>query len=375
MTEQDLSSASGSVDLSVIVPVFNERENLAPLVDEIRAALDSMPGVTAEVLMIDDGSSDGSADVLRDLAAAHPALVRVLTMSRNYGQTAALDAGIRRAVGRVIVPMDADRQNDPADIPRLLAEVARGADVASGWRKRRQDAFINRRLPSQIANWIISRLTGVKIHDFGCTLKAYRRDVLAGVRLYGEMHRFIPAYALWQGGRVVEVVVNHRPRTWGKSKYGIRRTFRVLMDLMTVMFLQGRYASKPLHLFGRVGALIFGLALALAIYVAVQKAWYPVDDVRHVFVHRNPLFVLSAMAAMMGLGAIALGLLAELLSRIYHVTAGTPYSIAGGRNVPGLPTPEEARALSPALAKLAEAHGKSPDVETVRMSGEPDGRA
>ena len=364
-----------AVDLSVIIPVYNERENLVPLVDEIRAAMERMPGVTVEVLMIDDGSSDGSGDTLRELAAAHPELVRVISLSRNYGQTAAIDAGIRHAAGRVLIPMDADRQNDPADIPRLLGEIARGADVASGWRKNRQDTFINRKLPSKIANWIIARLTGVKIHDFGCTLKAYRCEVLEGVRLYGEMHRFIPAYALWNGGKVVEVVVNHRARTWGKSKYGIKRTFRVIMDLMTVLFLQGRFASKPLHLFGRFAAYLFTLSFALVCVVGWQRYGNSPGDHWWSWVHANPLFTLAAIAGMVGLGAIALGLIAELLSRIYHVTAGAPYSIAGGRNVPGMNTPEEARALSPAVEALSSLAGdETCDAATVRVPDNPSGQ-
>lgn len=341
------------IDLSVLVPVFNERENLAPLFDELAAALAPLEGLSWEVVFVDDGSRDGSRDVLAALAARDPAHVRVVELARNYGQTAAIDAGLRRARGAVLVPIDADRQNDPADIPRLLAEVARGADCVSGWRRRRQDPLWSRRLPSWLANRLLARLTGVPIHDFGCTLKAYRREVLADVRLMGEMHRFVPAYAAWNGARVVELEVHHRARTWGRSKYGIWRTFKVVLDLMTVLFLQSGYAARPLHLFGGAGLALVALALALACVTLWQKGLYPLEDARHVFVHRNPITALAALLCVLGAGAVALGLLAELLARVYHATGGTTYRLAGGRNVEGLATPEEARALPPALAALA----------------------
>lgn len=342
------------LDVSVLVPVHDERENLPRLLEELLLAFDGLEGVRWEVVLVDDGSRDGSQEVLARMASARPDVVRVVELRRNYGQTAALDAALRHARGRVLVPMDADLQNDPRDIPRLLTEVARGADVVSGWRRRRRDPFLSRRLPSRLANLLIAALTKVPIHDFGCTLKAYRREVLEGVRLYGEMHRFIPAYALWRGARVVELEVNHRARTWGRSKYGITRTARVVLDLGTVLFLQTGYAARPIHLFGGVGLSMIATSLVLAGYVVYQK--YLLE----VWVHRNPLAALAAVILLLGAGAIALGLVAELLSRIYHATAGDPYTVAGGRNLPELPSPEEARALSPALMRLAEGEREPP---------------
>lgn len=353
MSEPTFVHESDYIDVSVIIPVFNERENLAVLLEETRAALSTIEGLSSEVVFVDDGSTDGSRETLREAAARYPDLVRVVEFRRNYGQTAALDSGIRVAQGRVLVLMDADRQNDPADIPRLLAGIAEGADVVSGWRRRRHDPFLSRRLPSLVANRIITRLTRVPIHDFGCMLKAYRREVLAPVQLYGEMHRFLPAYAAWHGAKVVEVEVNHRPRVWGRSHYRVTRMVRVVLDLMTVLFLQGSYASKPLHVFGNAGvALILG-SLFLAGFVLYEKTLFPVQDPRHIFVHRNPLASLSALTLILGLGAFALGLLAELITRVYHATADVPYTISGYRNVPGRPTPEETRGLSRALQGLA----------------------
>jgi glycosyltransferase involved in cell wall biosynthesis len=349
------------LDLSVLIPVHDEEGNLAPLVAELIATLDALPELTWEVILVDDGSRDGSPEVLAELARDHPLHVRTISLRRNYGQTAALDAGIRHARGRVLVPMDADGQNDPADIPRLLAEVARGADVVSGWRRRRHDAFLSRRVPSILANGLISRATGVRVHDFGCTLKAYRREYLEGVRLYGEMHRFLVAYAAWSGARVVELEVNHRPRERGRSKYGISRTPKVLLDLLTVLFLQTGYVSRPLHVFGGFGMLMVFTALALAGYVGWEKLQFPVGHPDHIFVHRNPLASLSAMIMILGAGAVALGLVAELLARVYHQSAGTPYQISGGRNLPSLQTPEEARALPPGIARLAQESASSPE--------------
>tara|TARA_R110002072_G_scaffold153969_3_gene303613 strand:- start:1239 stop:2339 length:1101 start_codon:yes stop_codon:yes gene_type:complete len=341
------------VDLSILIPVYNEVDNLLPLWTEIEAVLDELNGLRSEVVFVDDGSSDGSQDVLRTLAEKAPDRVRVVYLRRNYGQTAALDAALTHAQGRVLVPMDADQQNDPADIPRLLREIAQGADVVSGWRQRRKDTFLTRRLPSLIANAIIARMTGVRIHDFGCTLKAYRREILEGVRLYGEMHRFIPAYAAWNGATITELVVNHRPRTLGQSKYGIWRTFKVVLDLLTVLFIQRGYAARPLHLFGAGGMALVSGALSLAVYTLYQKSLFPLDDPRHIFVHRNPLSSLAAMFGVLGAGAVGLGLVAELLSRIYHLSAGSSYTLAGGYNVPGVQTVAEARDLGPAFQQFA----------------------
>lgn len=343
-------------DVSVLVPVYDERDNLEPLHRELREVFArDLPQVSWEVVFVDDGSRDGSDQRLRALAEADPEHVRVLELRRNYGQTAATDAALQHATGHVLVPIDADGQNDPADIPRLLAELARGADVVSGWRRRRQDKLLSRRVPSWLANRLIAWATGVPIHDFGCTLKAYRRDVLAGVRLYGEMHRYIPAYARRNGARVVELEVNHRPRTRGKSKYGLGRTFKVLFDLLTVSFLLGGYVSRPGHVFGGLGLAALATSLGLTGVVVWQKLLYPVGDPRHVFVHRNPLATLATLVLILGAGSIALGLLGELLARIYHASAGPPYAIAGGRNLPALVTPEQGRALPESLAALAPA--------------------
>ena len=343
-------------DVSVLIPVYEERGNLTPLYQELRQVfVAQLPAVSWEALFVDDGSRDGSAEELRALAEADPEHVRVVELRRNYGQTAALDAALQHATGEVLVPIDADGQNDPADIPRLLAEIARGADAVSGWRRRRQDPFLTRRVPSWLANRLIAWATGVPIHDFGCTLKAYRRSVLTGVRLYGEMHRYIPAYARRNGARVVELVVNHRPRTRGHSKYGLGRTFKVLFDLLTVSFLLGGYASRPGHVFGGLGVSAIGASLLLAGVVVWQKYLYPLDDPRHVFVHRNPLAILATLVLLLGAGSIALGLLGELLARIYHASTGAPYAISGARNLRGLETPEVGRGLPESLAALGSA--------------------
>src|SRR6476659_5544611 len=231
-------------ELSLFLPVLDEEENLRPMHAKISAALDQL-GKTAEVIFVDDGSTDKSLEVLKEIATSDPR-VRVISLRRNYGQTAAMSAGIDAAKGDILIPMDADLQNDPADISRLLEKLDEGYDVVSGWRKNRQDKLISRKIPSQIANRVISWIGGVPLHDYGCSLKAYRRDVLRDVKLYGEMHRFIPIYASWQGARVTEMVVNHRARHAGKSKYGLSRTLKVVLDLIVVKFLAS-YATKPIH--------------------------------------------------------------------------------------------------------------------------------
>src|SRR5438093_21243 len=241
------ASVIAAPDISVFLPVFNEEPNLRPLHEKLDRALEQL-GRTAEIIYVDDGSSDGSLDVLREIAT-EDSRVRVLALRRNYGQTPAMSAGIDAARGEVLIPMDADLQNDPADIKRLLEKLDEGYDVVSGWRKHRQDAFITRTLPSRIANSVISRIGGVPLHDYGCSLKAYRREVLKDVNLYGEMHRFIPIYAAWAGGRVTEIPVTHYPRTAGKSKYGLSRTIKVVFDLVTIKFMAS-YLTKPIYLFG-----------------------------------------------------------------------------------------------------------------------------
>src|SRR5215210_146898 len=252
----------GRLVLSIVIPIYNEVENIPELHEELQGVLVKL-GRPYEILYVDDGSKDGSFNLLRKLSEEHPEVV-VIQFRRNFGQTAALAAGLEASQGDVVIFMDGDLQNDPAEIPRLVQTMEEGGfDVVSGWRKNRQDAEISRKLPSRMANWLISRVSGVQLHDYGCTLKAYRRDVLKNVRLYGEMHRFIPAYAAWAGATVTEMPVNHRARKYGTSKYGINRTIKVLLDLLTLKFLSS-YSTKPIQLFGGLGALCF-VAGAMAV--------------------------------------------------------------------------------------------------------------
>src|SRR5688500_2220355 len=255
-------------ELSLFLPVLNEEDNLRPMHEKIRAALDSL-GKSAEVIFVDDGSTDKSLAILKEIAASDDR-VRVISLRRNYGQTAAMSAGIDAARGDILIPMDADLQNDPADIARLLEKLNEGYDVVSGWRKNRQDKLISRKIPSQIANRIISWIGGVPLHDYGCSLKAYRREVIQDVRLYGEMHRFIPIYASWAGARVAEIPVDHHARTMGKSKYGISRTIKVIFDLMTIKFM-AEYHTKPIYVFGTFGLLAFIASIFAGLYAIFLK--------------------------------------------------------------------------------------------------------
>jgi len=312
--------------LSVIIPIFNEVEN----VDEMHAALQAaLTAYDYELILIDDGSTDGTGARLEALAARDPRHTCVVEFRRNFGQTAAIAAGIDYATGDVIVLIDADLQEDPADIPMMVNKIQEGYDVVSGWRKDRKDSFLTRTLPSRMANALISRVTGVRLHDYGCTLKAYRREVLQGFRLYGEMHRFIPAYAGGVGARIVEVPVTHRPRLRGKAKYGLERTFKVILDLFTVKFLIS-YANKPIYLFGGMGFLL-GLASVLLLGVlAVRRVLYNEHLVR------SPLLLLVVMLFILGMQSIMLGLLAELLARTYHESqAKLTYTIRRVLNRPG----------------------------------------
>jgi glycosyltransferase involved in cell wall biosynthesis len=299
--------------LSVVVLVFNELESIAPMHEELLGVLDAMD-TTYEVVYIDDGSRDGSTERLAQLTLKNPH-IRVVSFRRNFGQTAAVQAGIDNARGDILVFMDGDMQNDPHDIPRLLQSMDAGYDVVSGWRKNRQDEAA-RVLPSRIANWIIARVTGVPLHDFGCTLKAYRRDVIQDVKLYGEMHRFIPVYASWVGARIVELPVNHRARAFGQSKYSLSRTSRVLLDLMTVKLL-GSYSTKPIYFFGFAAFGLWALALVFAAIVIIQKLLPP-----YPFAHNNPLLLLAVFLGIVGVQFILMGLLAELSIRTYHESQG-----------------------------------------------------
>jgi glycosyltransferase involved in cell wall biosynthesis len=303
------------VDLSIVVPVYNEEENIHGIHREVSAALDGT-GIDFELILVDDGSTDGSFRNLREIAAADDR-VKVIRFRRNFGQTAAMAAGFDAASGRVVIPMDGDLQNDPADIPRLLSKIDEGFDVVSGWRRDRKDAFLNRILPSILANRFISGMTGIRLHDYGCTLKAYRREVLDGINLYGEMHRFVPALVSQVGARVTELAVNHRPRLHGKSKYGIFRTLRVILDLLTVKFLLN-YSTRPIQLFGRLGVYTLAasfLSGGLTIYMKFFQ---------NTSMNRNPLLLLTALLLFMGVQFIVLGLLGELNARTYYEAQGKP---------------------------------------------------
>jgi glycosyltransferase involved in cell wall biosynthesis len=310
------------VDISIVVPAYNERDNIDELYRAIVSSLDTAD-LDYEVIIVDDGSSDGSYGVLQSLAAADLRL-KVIRFRRNFGQTAAMSAGFDHAKGDIIIPMDSDLQNDPADIPRLVAKIHEGYDVVSGWRRDRKDTFITRKIPSMFANALISNLTGVHLHDYGCTLKAYRREVLEGINLYGEMHRFVPALASQIGARVAELPVNHRHRLHGVSKYGISRTLRVILDLMTVKFLMS-YSTKPIQLFGRWGVytILAGLGSgAMTIYMKLFD---------HLSMNRNPLLILTGFLLFMGIQFIVMGLLGELNARTYFESQGKPIYVVRDR--------------------------------------------
>ena len=317
--------------LSVIIPVLNEEENIPSLHAELHGVLQALDR-PYEIVYVDDGSTDSSFARLKALAQEHPEVV-LIQFRRNFGQTAALAAGMEASQGDILIFMDADLQNDPADIPRLLETMERGNyDVVSGWRRNRQDAAVRRRLPSRIANRLISWASGVRLNDYGCTLKAYRREVMENVRLYGEMHRFIPAYAAWAGASIAELEVNHRAHKFGRSKYGIDRTIKVLLDLLTLKFLSS-YSTKPIYLFGGLGALCFlagGLSFLLVLYMRFF------EDVR---ANRNPVLLIGIFMLLAGLLFITQGLLAELVTRTYHESQGkTTYvirTVIRGRPVPG----------------------------------------
>lgn len=295
-------------ELSLFLPVLDEEENLRPMHAKIAAALNEL-GRSAEVIFVDDGSTDRSLELLKEIAAEDDR-VRVISLRRNYGQTAAMSAGIDAAKGNILIPMDADLQNDPADIKRLLDKLDEGYDVVSGWRKNRQDKLISRKIPSKIANRIVSWIGGVKLHDYGCSLKAYRREVIQDVKLYGEMHRFIPIYASWAGARVTEIPVDHHARTMGKSKYGISRTIKVIFDLMTIKFM-AEYHTKPIYVFGTFGMIAFLLAMVAGVWALVLKF----EGVSFIL---TPLPVITVVMLAISVQFFLMGLLAELLVRTYH---------------------------------------------------------
>jgi glycosyltransferase involved in cell wall biosynthesis len=304
-----------SLDLSIVLPVFDEAGALAGLHAQLSSVLASL-GKSYEIVAVDDGSRDESLAVLKQLAQADPHLV-IISLRRNFGQTAAFAAGFDHARGEVVITSDADGQNDPADIPKLLAKLDEGYDIVSGWRQNRKEPFFMRRLPSIFANWLISRGTDVRLHDYGCSLKAYRSEIIKNIHLYGELHRFIPALASWMGVRIAEVKVNDRARQYGQSKYGIGRTTRVLFDLLTVGFLLS-YSARPMQLFGLLGLASFGAGTLIGVYLTVLKLFYRVS------LSNRPLLWLAVLLIVIGVQFVSMGLMAELVARTYHETQNKP---------------------------------------------------
>lgn len=303
-----------AVELSIVVPVFNEQGSLKGLYEEILQAISGK--YDFEIIFVDDGSSDNSLDILTEFQRDDDR-VRVIRFRSNFGQTAALSAGFEHSRGSIIIPMDADGQNDPADIPKLVSKLNQGYDIVSGWRKKRHDSIFTRKLPSWVANWLIARITQVKLHDFGCTIKAYRAESLKEINLYGEMHRFIPVLGSWSGEKVAEMVVNHRPRTTGVTKYGLSRTIKVVLDLITIKFLMS-FSTKPIYIFGGLGVLS-GLGATVTGFTVLYQKFLSAS---HLSMNRNPLLVLTAMLITASIQFILMGLLAELLVRTYHESQG-----------------------------------------------------
>ena len=308
------------MDLSVAVPVYNEEENVEPLIREINGVLETL-GKSYEIVVVDDGSRDRTFAALSKLHREQPAM-KVVRLKRNFGQTAALAAGLAYARGEIVILMDGDGQNDPADIPALLAKLAEGNDLVAGWRFNRRDPFLRRRLPSMIANRLISWTTRVKLHDYGCTLKAMRKDIADNLKLYGEMHRFIPAIAFERGARIAELKVNHRPRLRGQSKYGITRTLRVVLDLLTVKFMIS-YSTRPSHVFGPIGILSGLSGFSIAIYLTIQKWVYDLE------IGGRPLLLLAILLIFIGFQFVTMGLLGEMLARTYHESQDRPVFVVG----------------------------------------------
>ncbi len=308
-------STSLDVDISIVIPIFNEVENLELLYEHLTNALKNWDK-SFEIILVDDGSTDGGYEIMARLQIQDERL-KVISFRRNFGQTAAFAAGFDYAAGAIVVTMDGDLQNDPADIKQLVHKINEGYDVVSGWRVDRQDKFVTRRLPSQIANFLISKLTGVSLHDDGCSLKAYRREVVENIDLYGEMHRFIPALASWMGIQVAEIPVNHRARQFGRSKYGLGRTIRVVLDLLTVKFLLD-YATRPIQIFGLAGLSLFSVGIAIGGYLSVAKLFFdqPLAD--------RPLLLLAVLLTVLGAQLIIMGLLGELIVRTYYESQNKP---------------------------------------------------
>jgi len=303
------------LDLSVVVPIYNEVESLPRLVEAIADALKDT-SLRYELICVDDGSRDGSTELLKQLARERPEL-RAVILRRNYGQTPAMAAGFDQACGRVVVTLDGDLQNDPADIPLLLDKLEEGYDLVTGWRQKRQDNAIVRLLPSKIANWLIRRITGVYVRDYGCSLKAYRAELVADMNLYGELHRFLPALAFIEGARITELPVRHHARQFGSSKYGIDRTFRVVMDLLTIFFLK-KFLTRPMHVFGLLGLISLLVGLVIGGYLSYIKLFLGAS------IGDRPLLILAVVLVLAGVQLFSFGLLAELLMRTYHESQGRP---------------------------------------------------
>lgn len=326
VTNSHEDTASAHVALSIVIPIYNEVDTLPDLIRRVEQGVSAYPD-SYEIICIDDGSQDGSTDLLRQLTGQHNHL-RAIILRRNYGQTAAMAAGFENAQGQVIVTLDGDLQNDPQDILPVLAKLSEGYDLVSGWRKNRQDAALTRLLPSKIANFIIGKVTGVELHDYGCSLKAYRAELVADMKLYGELHRFLPALAFIEGARVTEIPVRHHAREHGKSKYGLGRTFRVIMDLLTVSFMK-TFLTRPMHVFGSLGLVSMGIGSLLGLYLAFLRI------VLQQSIGDRPLLLLAVVLFLAGIQLFCVGLLAELLMRTYHESQNKPiYRIrecVGGR--------------------------------------------
>ncbi len=303
------------MDISIVIPVFNEEKNLKPLLDQIKDSMERM-GVSFEIIFVDDGSTDGTFETLQELHRQDKSL-KVIRFRKNFGQTAALSAGFDHSKGNIIITLDGDLQNDPADIPRLIEKLNEGYDIVSGWRHKRKDPFISRRLPSMIANKLISFITNVKLHDYGCSLKAFRKEVIKNIRLYGEMHRFIPAVASWIGISVAELKVNHKPRKQGKSKYGISRTIKVILDLITVKFLLS-YSTRPIQIFGLIGFISSAIGGIILMYLSFIRL------ILQEPIGGRPLLLLGVLLFFIGVQFVSMGLLAEIQARTYHESQNKP---------------------------------------------------
>lgn len=312
---QNLTATQAKPEVSVIVPIYNEVESLPQLIEAIASVL-TPTLLSYELICVDDGSTDGSGQLLKEQALIHPNL-RAVLLRRNYGQTAAMAAGFDYARGSAIVTLDGDLQNDPVDIPLLLAKLSEGYDLVSGWRQNRQDKALTRLLPSLIANWLIGQITGVKLHDYGCSLKAYRSELVADMNLYGELHRFLPVLAFIEGARIAELPVRHHARRHGKSKYGLGRTFRVVMDLLTVLFLK-KFLTRPMHVFGFLGIISLTLGVGLGLYLTLLKLGFGAN------IGDRPLLILAVVLILTGVQLFSFGLLGELLMRTYHESQNRP---------------------------------------------------